>query len=58
METMYMDRELQKWLIIYIWGHDKIRFQDFPGLPDKFRAMARKQDDIDWRSFMEGRISK
>ena len=58
MESTYMDQDLKEWLLIYLRGRDRIRFQDYPGLPDKLKGIAIEQDKIGWRRFREVRASK
>ena len=58
MESTYMDQDLKVWLLIYLRGRGRTRFQDLPGLPDKLKGIAKEQDDIGWGRFTEGRVSK
>ena len=50
--------QLAYWIPKYIEGRGTIRFQDLGSMSPNVLLLAKEQDEIGWRNFMEGRISK
>ena len=52
------DPELAYWITRYIQARGTIRFQDLGRMSVAIKELAKQQDVIGFRNFMEGRISK
>lgn len=50
--------QLAYWIPKYVGGRGTIRFQDLGSMSPSVLLLAKEQDEIGWRNFMEGRISK
>ena len=49
--------QLAYWIPKCIEGRGTIRFQDLGGMSPDILSLAKDQDEIGWRNFMEGRVS-
>jgi len=50
--------ELAYWIPKYVEGRGSLRFQDLGAMSPEMSSLAREQDVIGWKNFMEGRISR
>ena len=50
--------ELAYWIPKYVEGRGSLRFQDLGTMSPEMSSLAREQDVIGWKNFMEGRISR
>ncbi len=50
------DPELRYWIPKYIQGRGQLRFSELGRMSTDVEQVARDQDIIGWRNFMEGRV--
>lgn len=50
--------KLLYWIPKYILCHGQVRFQDLGPMSRRMMEIAKSQDTIGWRNFMEGRVSR
>ena len=52
------DPEIAYWVPKYVQSRGSVRFQDLGSMSPSMRLLAKEQDLIGWRNFMEGRMSR